>query len=995
MQGRSRRSQRVAAKENHQPSPTSAASSSTKKKGGGRSKKQYCVCKGNDDGTPMINCSYCKDWFHFRCVNISEDDADDIKIYVCPPCEVKTGRRTVRDYEGPEALETVNQEETDKFSKHVVIKEDSDADASPAEAPSASEDDASEDEYVEENGKPNGKGKRTTRRLSLSSESDTEPTTTKRRSSSAKAESSGPSPSPGASVLKRKSSNAPQPTPKRRKSSSAATTTSTASDDPARVFCLKKYQELFCKIFLQRPHVAPSPTVGPEEESTDHLQDSANKLQAVKPEELTSEQKADIETRANAYAAEVEQCTYEIYAEPGKDGKPHAGPKYKDRFRTLTFNLSQPDRVVLHERIASSHLNPKELSQMSSTDLASEEAKQTMKQAEKEALEHSILQKTLVPRAKITHKGFEDIEDINGEMAKAREREQEDDERRERERLARLRTAESRAGPTSGSVPPESPVTPHTPQTPSWGAPPPLPVHVVASPTDGLGRRPPVNPLFVPSGSDLMTPIGAEPELNLADLINIDDEIASPSEVLSTSITQSDTAAAQSPAIEQQQQPSSSSITGISPFAANVSRPETRERSASFDLNSLWTGAKHDEQGEGAQPSVARQVADEPPKDGGLEPEGLAGEAQDQDFDMFLDDEDTVKEPESSNDHEISGPREQDFAASPPVWSGKISMPLDSTVPQETPVIARQMGGRQLGHSSPLWQTLFPSDHLRIDGRVPVDKSAAYLLQTRMNPTKEVIAVAFSSDGGDSLQTLIDYLIAKGRHGLIFPWGNRPKDHHPGREMYIVPLLASEPLPDYMELLEELCLPKQRIANYLIGLWILVKGKLAPPPTPSVPLATTSAVPAPQPQGSPAPHPPSSAPSSSNDLATQVASLTPEQIQEMLRALASSGLAIPGSQPPGPPIIPPAPPLIPPAPHLLAPTPPVPALYPSPAWTIPPPTVPAAAPYPPPPAPGYAHPPYPPGGSSPAVEGETVAEDEDAAEDLAIILKGDELIYHN
>jgi hypothetical protein len=88
-------------------------------------------------------------------------------------------------------------------------------------------------------------------------------------------------------------------------------------------------------------------------------------------------------------------------------------------------------------------------------------------------------------------------------------------------------------------------------------------------------------------------------------------------------------------------------------------------------------------------------------------------------------------------------------------------MPLDSTVPQETPVVARQMGGRPLGGDSLLWQTLFPSDNLRIDGRVPVEKSAAYLLQMRMNPTKEVIAVAFSPRSGDTFQALIDYLVAK------------------------------------------------------------------------------------------------------------------------------------------------------------------------------------------------------------------------------------------
>ena len=76
--------------------------------------------------------------------------------------------------------------------------------------------------------------------------------------------------------------------------------------------------------------------------------------------------------------------------------------------------------------------------------------------------------------------------------------------------------------------------------------------------------------------------------------------------------------------------------------------------------------------------------------------------------------------------------------------SFQISMPLDTSIPQETPVVARQVGGRQLGADSFLWKTLFPSQLLRIEGRVPVNNSSNFLLQMRMNSTKELIAVALS-----------------------------------------------------------------------------------------------------------------------------------------------------------------------------------------------------------------------------------------------------------
>lgn len=91
-------------------------------------------------------------------------------------------------------------------------------------------------------------------------------------------------------------------------------------------------------------------------------------------------------------------------------------------------------------------------------------------------------------------------------------------------------------------------------------------------------------------------------------------------------------------------------------------------------------------------------------------------------------------------------------------------MPLDSTLPQETPVIARQVGGRQLGGDSMLWRTLFPSQLLRVDGRVAVDQSAKYLLQMRMNSTKELIAVALSPNtpsDATGFSALSSYLIGK------------------------------------------------------------------------------------------------------------------------------------------------------------------------------------------------------------------------------------------
>ena len=63
-----------------------------------KSTKTYCLCKKPDDGSPMIHCSACKEWcvvvtlpstllvyssffarYHFRCVELSERDAEEIR----------------------------------------------------------------------------------------------------------------------------------------------------------------------------------------------------------------------------------------------------------------------------------------------------------------------------------------------------------------------------------------------------------------------------------------------------------------------------------------------------------------------------------------------------------------------------------------------------------------------------------------------------------------------------------------------------------------------------------------------------------------------------------------------------------------------------------------------------------------------------------------------------------------------------------------------------
>lgn len=329
---------------------------------------------------------------------------------------------------------------------------------------------------------------------------------------------------------------------------------------------------------------------------------------------------------------------------------------------------------------------------MSSTDLADEETKQSIKQAEKEALEHSILQKQIIPRAKITHKGLQDIEDVRGEIASAQEYElqkerEREEERRERERLARLKTNTqvNRQRTASISVPPDSPTVPSSsatspdgPQQPQeqWGGPPPVPLHVMvnASMEDmAQGHRPSMS---IHSSSDFP---GVEPELKLDDLINIDDDQESEKAKTSDAGPASESIsalpdAATSPT-EMTLMTKPSPATGISPFAQR----QDKTRTSSFDLNAVWNmptkevlasseGPQSTATDEGSGKAKVDSAPDQEPRDDSDNMELESVEANDQDFDMFLADEPATEAEPPSTVPSVPPSVE----SLPQVWTGKV-----------------------------------------------------------------------------------------------------------------------------------------------------------------------------------------------------------------------------------------------------------------------------------------------------------------------------------
>jgi hypothetical protein len=328
----------------------------------------------------------------------------------------------------------------------------------------------------------------------------------------------------------------------------------------------------------------------------------------------------------------------------------------------LTFNLSQPDRHHLRRSIGTYSLPAIDLSKMSSVDLANEQTKQQIEAANRESLEHSILtQRPILARAKITHKGEEIIEDLEGDDIGGRLRE---DEQRERER-ERGRAKSVRERTMSLSSPPKKPVF-QGPQdilaqqhTAAWQiaaqAQAQRRASLIASPSAPESPQEPAFKFDDFIAIDL--PDSPSQGISQLPVSNVNADIVGPSDAKPTPVSlQSDT------------------ITSTSPHPT------------SFDLSNVWTGAgsENTPQESSGSPIISSRT------DVGREPGSidfdLGTAAVDEDFDMFLGE--TVPAP---NAPLLSGPEIERavFESLPVIWNGNVSSLLGCCVchPNIQPVI--------------------------------------------------------------------------------------------------------------------------------------------------------------------------------------------------------------------------------------------------------------------------------------------------------------------
>jgi hypothetical protein len=134
----------------------------------------------------------------------------------------------------------------------------------------------------------------------------------------------------------------------------------------------------------------------------------------------------------------------------------------------------------------------------------------------------------------------------------------------------------------------------------------------------------------------------------------------------------------------------------------------------------------------------------------------------------------------------------------------------------------------------------------------------------------------------------------------------QPPSGAPGKDLYLIPLQASRPLPEFIDLLDHVQIPKKRDENMLLGVFVLSKGKIVVP-TPT-PIIDTPALVAPMPT---APQPLQNSTISSlfsalgsapqamlPGVGTGMSTMPITGLQQMSHQIQAPGLAYPYSQAP-------------------------------------------------------------------------------------------------
>uniref|UniRef100_A0A060T2S0 Transcription factor BYE1 n=1 Tax=Blastobotrys adeninivorans TaxID=409370 RepID=A0A060T2S0_BLAAD len=120
----------------------------------------------------------------------------------------------------------------------------------------------------------------------------------------------------------------------------------------------------------------------------------------------------EVPSASEKLALDIEQALYDQLAvKPAKPSKAvDVGHKYRDKFRSISFNLKDTKNVSLRMRVISGELGPHELVTMTNEDMSNPELQKLAEEVRRESIRDSVLKVEEVPRLRKTHKGEELID---------------------------------------------------------------------------------------------------------------------------------------------------------------------------------------------------------------------------------------------------------------------------------------------------------------------------------------------------------------------------------------------------------------------------------------------------------------------------------------------------------------------------------------------------------------------------------------------------------
>ena len=335
-----------------------------------------CLCDDNeDDGGFMIQCEKCGKWQHGGCMGYENTDevSDSYACEICRPDlykDISVGTGEGKKSKGKSGTKKKSSKE--KSVRHggfqgLIVKKSTKRKTPPTEESSSDDSDFSSDDDELPLSSLNAKKKAKI----VKSPPKTSPPLKESPSQEPKKK-----PPPIITAPRRLSQSSPQQQQHQQRRSSTSATPSTPI------------------------HLVRTPLATKFADLSDQRRVPAARIFAKIFEPIEP-------TKSEALGLAIEHALYTAYA----TSEHGYGSEYKNKFRSISFNLKDPKNSNLRNRVLEGSLLPEELVKLSSEELANQELRAQAEKIREEGVAQSVLKVQTGPRIRRTHKGEEIVGD--------------------------------------------------------------------------------------------------------------------------------------------------------------------------------------------------------------------------------------------------------------------------------------------------------------------------------------------------------------------------------------------------------------------------------------------------------------------------------------------------------------------------------------------------------------------------------------------------------